>query len=218
MRHGESEANMKNYWTGWLDMPLTAKGKQQAYAAGKLMKERQLSVDFCGTSFLTRTIQTANRVLSALDQLAIPVEHTWRLNERHYGALVGVNKEEMVARYGNEQVQAWRRGYRVALPKGSNDYLDRRYQFLDAKDLPQAESLADCAARVLPYYHDVVVPHLLAGENVLLVAHGNSLRGLIKYLEDLPDEEVKNIMVPNATPVVYELAPDLQILGKEILK
>lgn len=217
MRHGESEANFLNYWTGWLDVPLTETGKEQARLAGEKIKNLNISFSFCGTSLLSRSILSCNLVLEAIDQLSLPQVHTWRLNERHYGALMGVNKDEMIEKYGKKQVQQWRRGYHVALPKSDNHTLDRRYNTLDKKYLPQSESLADCAKRVLPFYFAEVVPVLKDNKNVLLVAHGNSLRGLIKYLENIPDEKVEDILVPNATPIVYELNKDLTIMSKDIL-
>ncbi len=218
MRHGESYANFENYWTGWKDIPLTEKGKEQACLAGLALKEQQIPFSLCGTSLLTRSIQTANIVLESCQQLFIPVKHTWRLNERHYGALVGVNKDEMIQKYGNEQVQLWRRGYEVKPPAASFEpYLDRRYENLDMRHLPHTESIKDCALRVLPFYEEEVVPLLKSDKNVLLVAHGNSLRGLIKHLEKIPDDNVKDIKVPNARPVIYELDDKLQVINKEIL-
>lgn len=217
MRHGESYANFENYWTGWKDIPLTPKGKEQAFLAGKKLEKENIPFAFCGTSLLTRSIQSANLVLEACEELFIPVQHSWRLNERHYGALVGVNKDEMVAKYGREQVQLWRRGFKTPLPKGTHEDLDRRYSHLDETQLPYSESLADCQKRVLPFYFSEVVPILKAEKNVLLIAHGNSLRGLIKYLEKLPDDQVEKIILPNATPVIYELGEDLEILSKKVL-
>lgn len=217
MRHGESYANFENYWTGWKDVPLTPKGKQQAFLAGEKLAKENILFAFCGTSLLTRSIQSANLVLEACNELFVPVTHTWRLNERHYGALVGVNKDEMIQKYGKQQVQLWRRGFYTPLPKGDHADLDRRYQDLEEKSLPYSESLADCQKRVLPFYFSQVVPLLKAEKNVLLVAHGNSLRGIIKYLENLAADEVETILLPNATPVIYDLNKDLEILSKKVL-
>lgn len=217
MRHGQSVANFENYWTGWLDKPLTDKGRAQALAAGKLLAAQNVQVDFCVTSFLQRSIVSTNLVLEGLNQLYVPTAHTWRFNERHYGALVGVNKDEMIKKFGNEQVQRWRRGYTEHLPAGNNDYLDRRYQILDARHLPTSESLQQTEKRMLPFYLDEIVPRLKDKQNVLVVAHGNSLRGLIRYLENIPGEHVDQILIPNATPIVYELDDQLNILSKSLV-
>lgn len=217
MRHGQSVANFENYWTGWLDKPLTDLGRAQALDAGQRLKKNNIAVDYCVTSFLQRSIVSANLVLEGLDQLYVPVEHTWRFNERHYGALVGVNKDEMKLKFGAAQVQRWRRGYTEQLPPGKNDYLDRRYDVLDERHLPVAESLEQTEKRMLPFYEDHIVPQLKDGKNVLVVAHGNSLRGLIRYLENIDGAHVDEILIPNATPIIYDLDNTLAITNKTLL-
>ena len=217
IRHGESEANFQNYWTGWLDVPLTEKGRQQAQQAGQKMKQAGLEFDYAFTSVLQRSLITCQEVLEACDQLWLPVEKTWRLNERHYGALVGKNKEEMTAEFGAEQVKRWRRGYYQMPPLVERNDFDRRYALLDQSLIPKGESLALTTARVLPLWQDWLAPLLLQGKNVLVVGHGNSLRALVKYLEDIPPEQVDQIEIPNATPVLYEFTEDLQISRKILL-
>lgn len=217
IRHGESEANFQNYWTGWLDVPLTEKGRQQAQQAGQKMKKAGLEFDYAFTSVLQRSLITCQEVLEACDQLWLPVEKTWRLNERHYGALVGRNKEEMTAEFGAEQVKRWRRGYYQMPPLVERNDFDRRYAWLDQSLIPKGESLALTTARVLPLWQDWLAPLLLQGKNVLVVGHGNSLRALVKYLEDISPEQVDQIEIPNATPVLYEFTEDLQISRKILL-
>lgn len=204
IRHGESEANFENYWTGWLDVSLTKKGRQQAWAAGEQIKALGISFDFAFASVLQRTIITCDAVLEASDQLWVPVKKTWRLNERHYGQLVGVNKDEMVAKYGKEQVQKWRRGYdEPPLYVEEND-LDRRYDSLDPRLIPKGENLGMVVARVVPFWQDQVVPLLKDHKNILITGHGNSLRALVKYLEDVPKDAMDTIDIPNAQPIIYE--------------
>lgn len=217
IRHGESEANFQNYWTGWLDVPLTEKGRRQAQAAGEKIKQAGLEFDHAFTSVLQRSLITCQEVLEACDQLWLPVEKTWRLNERHYGALVGKNKDEMKAEFGAEQVKRWRRGYYQLPPLVEQNHFDRRYDDLDQSLIPKGESLALTTDRVLPLWRDWLAPLLLQDKNVLVVGHGNSLRALVKYLEDIPPEQVDQIEIPNATPVLYEFAADLQISRKILL-
>lgn len=217
IRHGESEANFQNYWTGWLDVPLTEKGRQQAQTAGEKIKQAGLEFDYAFTSVLQRSLVTCQEVLEACDQLWLPVEKTWRLNERHYGALVGKNKDEMKAEFGAEQVKRWRRGYYQLPPLVERNDFDRRYANLDQSLIPKGESLALTTARVLPLWQDWLAPLLLQGKNILVVGHGNSLRALVKYLEDISPEQVDQIEIPNATPVLYEFTEDLQISRKILL-
>ncbi|EMF0041143.1 2,3-bisphosphoglycerate-dependent phosphoglycerate mutase [Enterococcus hirae] len=217
LRHGESEANFQNYWTGWLDVALTEKGMQQATEAGRKMNEQGLVFDIVYTSVLKRAIKTSQLALEEMNQLYLPVQKTWRLNERHYGALVGKNKTEMKKEYGEEQVKKWRRGYREVPPLVSENHFDRRYDSLDPRLLSHGESLEMTVERVVPLWQDELAPHLLGGKNVLVVGHGNSLRALTKYLEDVPENQLDTIDIPNAQPIQYTLNKELEILGKEFL-
>jgi len=217
LRHGESEANFQNYWTGWLDVALTEKGMQQATEAGRKMNEQGLVFDIVYTSVLKRAIKTSQLALEEMNQLYLPVQKTWRLNERHYGALVGKNKTEMKKEYGEEQVKKWRRGYREVPPLVSENHFDRRYDSLDPRLLSHGESLEMTVERVVPLWQDELAPHLLGGKNVLVVGHGNSLRALTKYLEDVPENQLDTINIPNAQPIQYTLNKELEILGKEFL-
>lgn len=201
LRHGESEANFQNYWTGWLDAALTEKGMQQATEAGRKMNEQGLVFDIVYTSVLKRAIKTSQLALEEMNQLYLPVQKTWRLNERHYGALVGKNKTEMKKEYGEEQVKKWRRGYREVPPLVSENHFDRRYDSLDPRLLSHGESLEMTVERVVPLWQDELAPHLLGGKNVLVVGHGNSLRALTKYLEDVPENQLDTIDIPNAQPI-----------------
>lgn len=217
LRHGESEANFQNYWTGWLDVALTEKGMQQATEAGRKMNEQGLVFDIVYTSVLKRAIKTSQLALEEMNQLYLPVQKTWRLNERHYGALVGKNKTEMKKEYGEEQVKKWRRGYREVPPLVSENHFDRRYDSLDPRLLSHGESLEMTVERVVPLWQDELAPHLLGGKNVLVVGHGNSLRALTKYLEDVLENQLDTIDIPNAQPIQYTLNKELEILGKELL-
>ena len=217
LRHGESEANFQNYWTGWLDVALTEKGMQQATEAGRKMNEQGLVFDIVYTSVLKRAIKTSQLALEEMNQLYLPVQKTWLLNERHYGALVGKNKTEMKKEYGEEQVKKWRRGYREVPPLVSENHFDRRYDSLDPRLLSHGESLEMTVERVVPLWQDELAPHLLGGKNVLVVGHGNSLRALTKYLEDVPENQLDTIDIPNAQPIQYTLNKELEILGKEFL-
>ncbi|EMF0624333.1 2,3-diphosphoglycerate-dependent phosphoglycerate mutase [Enterococcus hirae] len=217
LRHGESEANFQNYWTGWLDVALTEKGMQQATEAGRKMNEQGLVFDIVYTSVLKRAIKTSQLALEEMNQLYLPVPKTWRLNKRHYGALVGKNKTEMKKEYGEEQVKKWRRGYREVPPLVSENHFDRRYDSLDPRLLSHGESLEMTVERVVPLWQDELAPHLLGGKNVLVVGHGNSLRALTKYLEDVPENQLDTIDIPNAQPIQYTLNKELEILGKELL-
>lgn len=217
LRNGESEANFQNYWTGWLDFALTEKGMQQATEAGRKMNEQGLVFDIVYTSVLKRAIKTSQLALEEMNQLYLPVQKTWRLNERHYGALVGKNKTEMKKEYGEEQVKKWRRGYREVPPLVSENHFDRRYDSLDPRLLSHGESLEMTVERVVPLWQDELAPHLLGGKNVLVVGHGNSLRALTKYLEDVPENQLDTIDIPNGQPIQYTLNKELEILGEELL-
>ncbi|WP_312729861.1 2,3-diphosphoglycerate-dependent phosphoglycerate mutase [Enterococcus sp.] len=197
-----------------MDVSLTEKGRQQAWAAGEQIKELGISFDFAFASVLQRTIITCDAVLEASDQLWVPVKKTWRLNERHYGQLVGVNKDEMVAKYGKEQVQKWRRGYdEPPLYVEEND-LDRRYDSLDPRLIPKGENLGMVVARVVPFWQDQVVPLLKDHKNILITGHGNSLRALVKYLEDVPKDAMDTIDIPNAQPIIYEFDSQANLIER----
>lgn len=217
IRHGESEANYENYWTGWLDVPLTEKGRQQAAAAGAKIAAAGINFDGAYTSVLQRAMITCQTVLEVCDQLYIPVTKSWRLNERHYGALVGKNKKQMEKEFGAEQVKKWRRGYYEMPPRLEQNQLDRRYAYLDPQTIPHAENLAMTVQRVLPLWQDEIVPQLLQQKNILVCGHGNSLRALVKYLEQVPEDQMDTIEIPNAAPVLYEFDDNLQIISKSIL-
>ncbi|KAF1290176.1 2,3-bisphosphoglycerate-dependent phosphoglycerate mutase [Candidatus Enterococcus leclercqii] len=217
IRHGESEANYENYWTGWLDVPLTEKGRQQAAAAGAKIAAAGINFDGAYTSVLQRAMITCQTVLEVCDQLYIPVTKSWRLNERHYGALVGKNKKQMEKEFGAEQVKKWRRGYYEMPPRLEQNQLDRRYAYLDLQTIPHAENLAMTVQRVLPLWQDEIAPQLLQQKNILVCGHGNSLRALVKYLEQVPEDQMDTIEIPNAAPVLYEFDDNLQIISKSIL-
>ncbi|BBD77554.1 2,3-diphosphoglycerate-dependent phosphoglycerate mutase [Hydrogenophilus thermoluteolus] len=210
LRHGESVWNRENRFTGWTDVDLTEKGSEEARAAGELLKAHEFAFDRAFTSRLKRAIKTLHIVLETLDQLWIPVESSWRLNERHYGALQGLNKAETAAQYGEDQVLVWRRSYDVPPPALAEDDPrlekdDPRYWDLPKSDFPRTECLKDTVARFVPYWETVIVPRILAGERILIAAHGNSLRALIKYLDNVSDEEIVGVNIPTAQPLVYEL-------------
>ncbi len=217
IRHGESEWNKLNLFTGWTDVDLSEKGRTEAANAGTLLKADGYSFDVCYTSYLKRAIHTANAVLAGLDEEWIPVIKTWKLNERHYGALQGLNKAETAAKYGAEQVHVWRRSFDVRPPALSEDD-DRNparqpmYKNVDPKELPLCESLKDTIARVVPYYESEIVPEIKAGKSVLIAAHGNSLRALVKYLDNISDEEISSLNIPTGVPLVYELDENLKPL------
>ncbi|MBD5802057.1 2,3-bisphosphoglycerate-dependent phosphoglycerate mutase [Azoarcus sp. Aa7] len=215
LRHGESTWNKENRFTGWTDVDLTEKGVEEARAAGRLLRREGYAFDLAFTSVLKRANKTLNLVLEELDALWLPVEHSWRLNERSYGALQGLNKAETAARFGEDQVLAWRRAYDVAPPalaEGDERLTmnDPRYASLPRAQFPRAECLKDTAVRLVPYWETVIVPQLLAGRRILIVAHGNSLRALVKYLDRVPDEGVVGLEIPMAQPLVYELDANLR--------
>ena len=222
MRHGESIWNLENRFTGWTDVDLTATGLVEAERAGRLLKEKGYAFDLAYTSLLKRAIKTLNTALDQLGQLWLPVEKHWRLNERHYGALQGLNKAETAAQYGDAQVLIWRRAYAIApdplaLDDARHPRFDARYATLDAADLPATECLKDTVARVLPYWESAIAPSIRAGQRVLIAAHGNSLRALIKYLDGVSDEDIVNLNIPTAQPLVYELDGDLKPLKRYYL-
>jgi 2,3-bisphosphoglycerate-dependent phosphoglycerate mutase len=217
LRHGESTWNKENRFTGWTDVDLTEQGVREAVAAGELLKREGYAFDLAYTSVLKRANKTLNVVLEQLDALWLPVEHSWRLNERHYGALQGLDKGETAARYGDEQVLVWRRSYDVApLPLEEGDPRltpdDPRYAALPRAIFPRTECLKDTVARVVPYWETVIVPQILAGRRILIAAHGNSLRALIKYLDHVSDTDIIGLNIPTAQPLVYELDADLRPL------
>lgn len=222
LRHGESTWNKENRFTGWTDVDLSAQGIAEARDAGQLLRREGYSFDLAYTSVLRRANKTLNIVLEELDLLWLPVEHSWRLNERHYGVLQGMNKAEIAARYGDEQVLAWRRSYDIPpAPLAEDDprltFGDPRYASLPRAAFPRTECLRDTVARVVPYWETVIAPQVLAGRRILIVAHGNSLRALIKYLDDIGEADIVGLNIPTAQPLVYELDADLRPLGSRYL-
>ena len=210
LRHGESTWNRENRFTGWTDVDLSERGRQEAQEAGRLLKEGGYLFDSAFTSVLKRAIRTLWYALDALDLMWIPVEKSWRLNERHYGLLQGLNKAETAARHGDEQVKIWRRSYDIPPPPLTPDderhpSRDPRYARLDPTDLPLAESLKDTVARFLPYWHQVIGPTIESGRRVVIAAHGNSLRALVKYLDDVSEKDILELNIPTGIPLVYEL-------------
>ncbi len=215
LRHGESTWNRENRFTGWTDVDLTERGVAEARRAGQQLKEEGLWFDVAHTSVLKRAIRTLWIVLDELDQMWIPVHRSWRLNERHYGALQGLNKAETAHKYGDQQVLEWRRSYDTPPPTldiGDERFpgSDPRYAGLDSRDIPRAECLADTVARFLPYWHETVAPQVVAGKRVIIAAHGNSLRALVKYLDDVSDEDIVSLNIPTGVPLVYELDESLK--------
>lgn len=210
MRHGESDWNLANRFTGWVDVDLTRKGVAEARQAGSLLKEAGFTFDLAYTSVLKRAIRTLWTTLDEMDLMYVPVRHDWRLNERHYGALQGLNKAETAARYGDEQVLVWRRSYDTPPdPLAPDDprasYGDPRYAGLKREQIPLTECLRDTVARVLPTWNDAIAPAIRAGRKIIVSAHGNSLRALIKYLDDISDNDIVGLNIPNGQPLVYEL-------------
>ncbi|MBT0960493.1 2,3-diphosphoglycerate-dependent phosphoglycerate mutase [Denitromonas iodatirespirans] len=222
LRHGESTWNKENRFTGWTDVDLTEKGVEEARVAGDLLREKGFAFDVAFTSVLKRANKTLNLVLERMDALWLPVEHSWRLNERHYGALQGLNKAETAAKYGDDQVLQWRRSYDVpppALEAGDARLTpdDPRYASLPADRFPRTECLKDTVARVVPYWETVIVPRVLAGDRILIAAHGNSLRALIKYLDGVSDADIVGLNIPTAQPLVYELDANLRPIRSDYL-
>jgi 2,3-bisphosphoglycerate-dependent phosphoglycerate mutase len=219
LRHGESTWNRENRFTGWTDVDLTEKGRLEAQTAGRLMAAENFAFDVAYTSVLKRAVRTLWIALDEMDLLWIPVHRSWRLNERHYGALQGLNKAETAAAHGEEQVKIWRRSYDIPPPPLPADdprhpSRDRRYAALAPDELPLTESLKDTVARFLPYWHHTIAPDILAGRNVVVAAHGNSLRALVKYLDHVSDEAIVELNIPTGIPLVYELNSSLEPLRR----
>ena len=217
VRHGESEWNKLNLFTGWTDVEIKKKGHEEAKLAGKLLKEEGYDFDICFTSYLKRAIHTLNHILDEMDRNWLPVIKTWKLNERHYGALQGLNKAETAEKYGEDQVKIWRRSFDVKPP--ALEETDERapmnqdvYRDEDPKVLPLNESLETTIERVVPYYNEVIVPAMKAGKRVIIAAHGNSLRALVKYLDNMSNEEILNLNIPTGVPLVYEFDENLNVL------
>ncbi|MFA4915500.1 MAG: 2,3-diphosphoglycerate-dependent phosphoglycerate mutase [Syntrophales bacterium] len=222
LRYGESQWNLENRFTGWVDVDLSQEGIEEAIGAGRTLKEHGFFFDAAFTSVLKRAIRTLWIVLDQMDLMWIPVYHSWRLNERHYGALQGLNKTEMAEKYGEKQVNIWRRSYDTqppALDKNHPMYSgnDPRYRNLAAKDIPLTECLKDTVARFLPYWHDSIAPTIKSGKRVIIAAHGNSLRALVKYLDNTSDEEITELNIPTGVPLLYDLDADLKPLSHKFL-
>jgi 2,3-bisphosphoglycerate-dependent phosphoglycerate mutase len=222
LRHGESTWNKENRFTGWKDVDLSDKGREEAREAGRLMAAEKYEFDVAYTSVLKRAIRTLWIALDEMDLMWIPVHNSWRLNERHYGALQALNKAETAAKHGDAQVKIWRRSYDIPPPPLSTDdpehpANDRRYADVAPEDLPRSESLKDTVARFLPYWHSAISPDIKAGRHVLIAAHGNSLRALVKYLDNVSDEEIVELNIPTGIPLVYLLNEDLKPLQKYYL-
>ena len=220
LRHGQSQWNLENRFTGWWDVDLSQTGVDEARAAGRLMRDKGVDFDCCFTSVLTRAIRTLHLALHEMDRLWLPVTKDWRLNERHYGGLTGLNKQEMIDKVGESQVKVWRRSYDIPPPPleyGSQWDVakDRRYAGVE---VPATESLKDTIARAVPYYEQAIAPELAAGKRVLVAAHGNSLRGIIKYLSNIGDDEIVGLEIPTGKPIVYDLADDLSVARRYYLE
>ena len=219
LRHGQSTWNQENRFTGWKDVDLSDLGREEARQAGRLLKEGGYVFDVAFTSVLKRAIKTLDIALDEMDQLWIPVTKHWRLNERHYGALQGLDKAETAAKHGEAQVKIWRRSYDIPPPPLAEDDerhpgRDPRYAGLDKKDLPLSESLKDTVERFLPYWHETIAPQALAGKRVLIAAHGNSLRALVKHLDDVSEQDIVDLNIPTGIPLVYELDDRLKAVRK----
>ncbi len=222
LRHGESQWNLENRFTGWTDVDLTDNGRLEARRAGELLRAEGFDFDLAFTSVLRRAIRTLWIVLDEMDRMWIPVVHDWRLNERHYGALQGLDKAETAARFGDEQVLVWRRAYAIApdpLPEGDPRWPgnDPRYAALPPERIPRTECLRDTVDRVVPYWNEVIAPAVRLGKKVIVAAHGNSLRALVKYLDGLGDDEIVRLNIPTGRPLVYELDDALRPIGHRYL-
>ena len=222
LRHGQSQWNLENRFTGWTDVDLTDQGREEAKAAGLVLKEKGFIFDKAHTSVLKRAIRTLWIALDELDQMWLPVRRDWRLNERHYGALQGLNKSETAEKHGEEQVLIWRRSYDVpppALAEDNEHYPghDPRYANLTSEELPLTECLKDTVERFLPYWHEAIVPEIKEGQRVIIAAHGNSLRALVQYLDGLSEEAVLKLNIPTGMPLVYELDDDLKLINNYYL-
>ena len=217
VRHGESEWNQKNLFTGWTDVDLSEKGHEEAKQAGKLLKEQGYDFDLCYTSYLKRAIHTLNHILDEMDRDWLPVEKSWKLNERHYGALQGLNKGETAEKYGEAQVKIWRRSYDVKPPlleadDSRNPANQEMYRNEDKDLMPLAESLETTVQRVVPYYEETILPEMKNGKRVLVAAHGNSLRALVMYLDHLSKEEIISVNIPTGVPLVYEFDDQFHVV------
>lgn len=215
LRHGESTWNNENRFTGWTDVGLSEKGLVEAVAAGQLLKQEGYAFDVAYTSVLKRAIKTLWTVLEEMDRMWVPIHHSWRLNERHYGALQGLNKAETAAKFGEEQVLAWRRAYDTPPPALADgdprlEIADPRYAALPPREFPRTECLKDTVNRFLPYWHETIAPMVRSGKSVIIAAHGNSLRALVKYLDNVSDSDIVGLNIPTAQPLVYELDDDLK--------
>jgi 2,3-bisphosphoglycerate-dependent phosphoglycerate mutase len=222
LRHGQSQWNLENRFTGWWDVDLSDQGEKEARSAGTLLAQEHVDVDRAHTSVLTRAVRTLDLALAEMGRLWVPVRRHWRLNERHYGGLTGLNKAEIKAQYGNEQFMAWRRSYDTPPPamEAGDRYdvrHDPRYAELAPDIVPATECLQDVVVRMLPYWYDAIVPDLLAGHTVLVAAHGNSLRALIKHLDGISDAEITSLEIPTGVPIVYDLDAALTVTGKREL-
>ncbi|KAM9518046.1 phosphoglycerate mutase 2-like [Salvelinus alpinus] len=217
VRHGESEWNQYNKFCGWFDADLSEKGLEEAKSGAKAIKEAGMKFDICHTSVLKRAVKTLWTILEGTDQMWLPVYRTWRLNERHYGGLTGLNKAETAEKHGEEQVKIWRRSFDTPPPPMEHNHAyhkiiseSRRYKGLKPGELPTCESLKDTIARALPYWNDVIAPEIIAGKNVIIAAHGNSLRGIVKHLEGMSDAAIMELNLPTGIPIVYELDVNLK--------
>jgi len=222
IRHGESVWNQENRFTGWTDVPLSGKGVEEAREAGRLLKKEGYIFDLAFTSVLKRAIKTLWLALEEMDLMWIPVRHSWRLNERHYGALQGLNKAETAAKYGDDQVKIWRRSYDVRPPLlDKNDERhpskDPRYATLKPEELPDGECLADTVARAVPYWEETIVPEIRSGKKIVIAAHGNSLRALVKYLDNVSEKDILELNIPTGVPLLYELNADMKPAGRHYL-
>jgi 2,3-bisphosphoglycerate-dependent phosphoglycerate mutase len=222
IRHGESTWNLENRFTGWTDVDLTPLGLEQAVQAGRLLKAEGYDFDLCYTSVLKRATRTLWHVLDEMDRTWLPVAHSWRLNERHYGALQGLNKADMARKFGDEQVLVWRRSYDVPPPAlepsdPRSERGDVRYAKLEPHEIPLTECLKDTVARVLPFWNESMAPAIRHGKRVVVAAHGNSIRALVKYLDDISDQEIVGLNIPNGIPLVYELDANLRPLRRYYL-
>ena len=222
IRHGESVWNQENRFTGWTDVDLSDRGREEARKGGQLLKEQGFTFDLAYVSVLKRAIRTLWIVLDEMDLMWLPVQHSWRLNERHYGALQGLNKSETAAKFGEDQVKIWRRSYDIPPPPlETNDPRypgnDPRYSNLSPSELPTTECLKDTIARFLPYWHDTLAPAVKSGKKVLVAAHGNSIRAIVKYLDNVSEDEIVSLNIPTGIPLVYELDANLKPISRQYL-
>ena len=222
VRHGESEWNQKNLFTGWVDVELSDNGREEAKRAGKALKEAGIDFDICFTSYLKRAINTQQIILKEMEREWLPVFKSCKLNERHYGALSGLNKKETAEKYGDDQVKIWRRSFDVRPPmmEEDNQYNSLKnpaYRNVDPAEVPMCESLKDTIARTVPYFEKEIKPLVMEGKRVMIAAHGNSLRSLIKYFENISDDEIINVEIPTGTPLVYEFDDNFNVTNKYYL-